>query len=75
VDTFSGVPITKRVSSTIANIARLIVDLSRLDGLPFLTNLTKYLSYGLQQVFGWFLSGFGIDIVSSPTRGPYDMGS
>ena len=71
--TFSGMGITNRLSSTIANMARFAVDLSRLDGLPLLTPLTKYLSYELQQGFNWLLSEFGVDMVSSPTRYPYRL--
>jgi 4-amino-4-deoxy-L-arabinose transferase-like glycosyltransferase len=72
--TFSGMEITKRLSSTIANFARFTVDLSRLDGLPNqVTDLTRYLSYGLQLGFNWLLRGVGIDMVSSPTRWPYEL--
>jgi hypothetical protein len=71
--TFTGMEFTKRVSSTIANMARFTVNLSRLDGLPLLTEFTEYLSYGLQRGFFWLLSEFGIDMVSSPTRWPYRL--
>jgi 4-amino-4-deoxy-L-arabinose transferase-like glycosyltransferase len=71
--TFSGMEITKRLSSTIANMARYAVDFSRFDDSPLLTPLSKYLSYELQRGLTWLLSEFGIDMVSSPTRVRYHI--
>ena len=71
--TFSGMEITKRLSSTIANMARYAVDFSRFDDSPLLTPLSKYLSYELQRGLTWLLSEFEIDMVSSPTRVRYHI--